>query len=92
MKEQDKIPKEKLSDTEIGYLPEKEYTVMIIKIIHEFRERKDAQTKMLQVVFNTELENVKNNQTQLKKKKITEMKNTLERMKSQISELEDREV
>ena len=51
MREQDKISKEKLSDMERGHLPEKEYTVMIIKIIHEFGERKDAQMKKLQVVF-----------------------------------------
>ena len=43
MKEQDKISKEKLSEEETGNLPEKEFTVMIIKMIEEFERRVDAQ-------------------------------------------------
>jgi len=51
MKEQDKIPKEKLSEEETGNLPEKEFTVMIINMIEEFKRRMDAQSKKLEV-FN----------------------------------------
>ena len=36
MKEQDKTPEE-LSDVEIGNLPEKEFRVMIVKMIQKFR-------------------------------------------------------
>ena len=32
MKEQDKIPEEQLSEVETGYLPEKEFSVMIVKM------------------------------------------------------------
>ena len=51
MKEQDKIPKEKLSEEETGNLPEKEFTVMIINMSEEFKRRMDAQSKKLEV-FN----------------------------------------
>ena len=51
MKEQDKIPKEKLSEEETGNLPEKEFTIMIVKTTEEFERRMDAQSKKLDV-FN----------------------------------------
>ena len=47
MKEQDKIPKEKLSEEETGNLPEKEFTIMIVKMTEEFERRMDAQSKKL---------------------------------------------
>ena len=74
MKEQHKTPEEQLSDMEIGNLTEKEFRVMIARMIQELRKRMDAQSKKLQV-FNKELENVKSYQTELKNT-ITEMKNT----------------
>ena len=51
MKEQDKTPDEELSEVEIGNLPEKEFRVMIIKMIKELRRRMDAQSEKLEV-FN----------------------------------------
>ena len=51
MKEQDKIPKEKLSEEETGNLPEKEFPIMIVKMTEEFERRMDAQSKKLDV-FN----------------------------------------
>ena len=61
MKGQDKTPEEELSDAVIDNVPEKEFRVMIIKMIKEFRRRMDAQNKKLEV-FNKKLENIKNNQ------------------------------
>ena len=58
MKEQDKTPEEELSEVEIGNLPEKEFRVMIIKVMKELRRRMDAQNEKLEV-FNKELENIK---------------------------------
>ena len=49
MKEQDKISKEKLSEEETGNLPEKEFTVMIIKMIEEF-ERSGRATFLLKAL------------------------------------------
>lgn len=51
MKEQDKIPREKLSEEETGDLPEKEFTIMIVKMTEECERRMDAQSKKLDV-FN----------------------------------------
>ena len=36
---------------EIGYLPKKEFRVMIVKMIQELRKRMDAQNEKLQEVF-----------------------------------------
>ena len=49
MKEQDKISEEDLSDMEIGNLPKKEFTVMIIKMIKELRRRMNAKSEKLEV-------------------------------------------
>ena len=46
-KEQDKTPEEQLSKLEIGNLPEKEFKVMIVKMIQELGKRMDAQSKKL---------------------------------------------
>ena len=47
MKEQDKTPEEELSEVEITSLPDKEFKVMIIKIINELRRRMDEQNEKL---------------------------------------------
>ena len=48
---------------EIGNLPKKEFRVTIVKMIQELRRRMDAQRGKLEV-FNKDLENIKNNQTE----------------------------
>ena len=60
MKEQNKTPEE-LSTVEIGSLPEKEFRVIIIKMIRELGKRREVQSQKLEFL-NKELENVKNNQ------------------------------
>ena len=57
-KEQDKTPEE-LSEVEIGNLPEKEFRVMIIKMMKELRRRMHRAKSSK---FLTELEKTKNNQ------------------------------
>ena len=74
---------------QIGNLPEKEFRVMIVKMIQDLRNRMEAQTKT-QEMFNKDLEEVKN--------KHKEMKNTLEEInrvneaEKWISELKDKMV
>ena len=46
---------------EIGNLPEKEFRVMILKMIKELGRRMDVQSKKLEV-YNRELGNIKNKQ------------------------------
>ena len=53
MKEQDKTAEEQLSEVETGNLPEKEFRVMILKMIKELGRRMDAQSEKLEV-FNKE--------------------------------------
>ena len=59
-KEQDKTPQEQLNEVEIDKLPEKEFRVMIVKMIQDLRKRMEGQTKKLQEMFNKELEDLKN--------------------------------
>ena len=77
MKEQDKTPGEQLSEVEIGNLPEKEFTVIIVKVIQDLRKRREAQMEKIQEIFNKNLEELKNKQTEMNNT-TTEMKNTLE--------------
>lgn len=56
-KEQDKTAEE-LNEVEIGNLSEKEFSVIIVKMIEELESRMDAQGEKLEV-FNRE--NIKNN-------------------------------
>ena len=93
-KEQDKTPEEEQCKVEISNLPNKEFKVMIIKMLNELGRRLDEHSKK----FNKELENIKGKQTELKNP-ITELKNILERINNRlgdteewISELEDRVV
>ena len=58
-KEQDKTAEE-LNEVEIGNLSEKEFSVIIVKMIEELESRMDAQGEKLEV-FNRE--NIKNNWT-----------------------------
>ena len=62
MKEQDKTPEEQLSEIEIGNLPEKEFRVMIVKMIQDLRKRKETQIEKTQEMFNKDLEELKNKQ------------------------------
>ena len=39
MKGQDKIPEKQLNEVEIGNLPEKEFKIMIVKMIQDLGER-----------------------------------------------------
>ena len=61
MKEQDKTPEEQLSEGEIGNLPEKEFRVMIVKMIKDLRKRMEK----MQETFNKDLEKLKNKQTEM---------------------------
>ena len=64
-KEHNKIPEE-LSEVKIGNLPKREFRVVCFFFkydpIKEVRKRMDVRRKKLEV-FNKELENIKNNQT-----------------------------
>ena len=60
-----KNPGEELSEVKVRNLPKKKLRVMMVKMIRELTRRMDAQSEKLEV-FNKELENIKNNQTDQK--------------------------
>ena len=62
MKEQDEITEEQLNEVEIGNIPEKEFRVMMVKMIQDLGKRMEAQTEKIQEMFNKELEDLKNKQ------------------------------
>ena len=65
LKKKDKTPEEELSEVEISNLPNKEFNIMIIKMLKELRRRMDEQSEKIEV-FNKVLENIKKNQTEMK--------------------------
>ena len=62
MKEQDKIPEKQLNKAEIGNLLEKEFRIMIVRMIQGLGKRMEAKTEKMQEMFTKDLEEVKNKQ------------------------------
>ena len=82
-------PEKKLNEVEIQNLPEKEFRIMILKMIQDLRKRMEAKIEKMQELFNKDLEELKNKQTEMNNT-ITEMKTTLEGINSRITETEKR--
>ena len=74
---------------EIGNLPEKEFRIMIVKMIQDLRKTIEAKIKKMQEMFNKDLEELKKQQREMNNT-ITEMKTTLEGTNSIITEAEER--
>ena len=85
MKEQGKNPPDLTNEEEIGSLPEKEFRIMIVKMIQNLRNRMEK----IQETFKKDLEKLKSKQTMMTNK-INEIKNSLEGINSQITETEER--
>ena len=84
MKGQTRNTEAQINEEETGKLPEKEFRIMIIKMI------KNLESKMekIQESINKDLEELKKKHTETNNT-ITEIKNTLEGIKSRISEAEE---
>ena len=85
MKEQSKNPPEQTNKEEIGSLPEKEFRVMIVKMIQNLGNWMET----IQKTFTKDLEELKSKQTMMKNT-INEIKNSLEVINSRITEAEER--
>ena len=48
MKEQDKTPEEELSKVELSNLPDKEFRIMILKMLNKLRRRMDEHSEKFQ--------------------------------------------
>ena len=77
IKEQEKNPEKQLNEVEIGNLPEKEFKIMIAKMMQDLGKTMEARIKKMQEMFNKDLEELKNKQTVMNNT-ITEIKTTLE--------------
>ena len=85
MKEQTRNIEDKINEEEIGKLPEKEFRIMIVKMIKNLENRMGK----MQESINKDLEGLKNKHAETNNT-ITEIKNTLEGINSRISEAEER--
>ena len=61
MKEQGKNPQDHINEEEIGNLPQKEFRVMIVKMIQDLRKRMEARMEKIQEMFNKNLEELRTN-------------------------------
>ena len=55
MKEQEKTPETQLNEVEIGNLPEKEFRIMIVKMIQDLGKTMEVKIKKMQEMFNKDL-------------------------------------
>ena len=62
MKEQDKTPETQLNEVEIGSLPEKEFRIMILKMIQDLGKIMESKIEKMQEMFNRDLQELKNKQ------------------------------
>ena len=85
MKEQGKTPLDLTNEEEIGSLPEKEFRIMIVKMIQNLGNRMEA----IQEMFNKDLEELKSKRTVMNNT-INEIKNSLQGINSRITEAEER--
>ena len=84
MKEQTRNTDIQINEEEIGKLPEKEFRIIIVKMIKNLENKMEK----MQESFNKDLEELKNKCT-VTNNTITEIKNTLERINSRISAAEE---
>ena len=82
MKEQDETPEKQLNEVEIGNLPEREFRIMIVKMIQDLGKTTEAKIEEMQEMFKKDLEELKNKQTEMNNT-ITEMKKYTRRNQSQ---------
>ena len=95
-KEQDKCPPNQTKEEEIRNLPDKEFLIMIVKMIQNIEIKMESQinsletrNKKMQERFNKDLEEIKKSQYIINNA-INDIKNILEATNSRITEPEDR--
>ena len=81
VKEQTRNSEVQINEEEIGKLPEKDFRIMIVKIIKNLENKMEK----MQESINKDLEELKNKHTETNNT-ITEIINTLEGISSRISE------
>lgn len=89
MREKGKTPENKLSDKEILSLQEKDFRLLIIKMMQDIGNKLEAKMDNLQETLSKEIQNIKLKQEEMQNR-ITEIKNSLEAANSRIQEAEER--
>ena len=96
VKECYKCPANQTKEEEIGSLPEKEFRIMIVKMIQNLENKMkleinsmETRIEKMQEMFNKDLEEIKKSQS-IMNNAIVEIKSTLEGTNSRITEAEDR--
>ena len=84
MKEQTRNIEVQINEEEIGKPPEKEFRIMIVKMIKNLENKMEKKQESI----NKDLEELKNKHTETNNT-ITEIKNTPEKINSRISETEE---
>jgi len=87
------MPPKQTKEEEIGNLPDKEFRIMIVKLIRNLEKSQinslETRIEKMQERFNKDLEEIKKSQY-IMNNAINEIKNTLEATNSRITEAEDR--
>ena len=60
MKGQGQTPEQQVKEMEIGNIPEKEFRIMVVKIIQDLRKRMEAKIEKMQEMFTKDLQELKN--------------------------------
>ena len=96
VKEQDKCPPNQTKEEEIGNLPDKQFQIVIVKMIQNHEIKMESQINSLEARIdkmqercNKDLEEIKKN-PYIMNNAINEIKNTLEATNSRLMEAEDR--
>ena len=85
MKEQTRNTEVQINEKEIGKLPEREFRIMIVKLIKNLENK----VEKTQASINKDLEELMNKRTETNNP-VTEIKNILEGINNRISEAEER--
>ena len=75
---------------ETGNLPEKEFRIMIVKMIQDVGRRMEKKNEKMQEMFNKDLEELDNKHPEELKNKQTEMNNTITEMKNTLEGINSR--
>ena len=89
MREKEKTPEKQLSDQEILSLQEKDFRLLMLKMMQGIGNKLEAKMDNLQETLTKEIQDIKLKQEEMQNT-ITEIKNSLEAANSRIQEAEER--
>ena len=62
IKGQDKIPEKQLNEVEIGNISEKDFRIIIVKMVQDLGKRMEAKIEKMKEMFIKDLQELKNKQ------------------------------